>query len=97
MSLKREPKELKDIFNSMPNKLNLNEKVLLADLRKNIEQIMSNSFKDAVTLYDLNNGVLRLKITNSAWRTEIQLRKVQIVDKFNEYIGSNAIKSIVLH
>jgi hypothetical protein len=97
MGLNREPKELKDIFNSMPSKINFSEKSIVVDLRNNMEKIMSKSFCNSVIIYDLNNGILRLKVSNPILKTEIQLRKQQIVDKFNEHIVSNAIKGIVLH
>lgn len=97
MSLNKEPRELKDIFSSMPNKINFSEKNIVVDLRKNLDKIISISFAKSVIIYDLNNGILRLKIANPVWKTEIQLRKEQIVDKFNNYLGANIIKSIVLH
>lgn len=96
MGLNREPKELKDILNSINNNLNFEEKKIVLKLRQNLENIVSSGFAKSVVIYDLKDGVLRLKVVNSVWKTEIHLRQNQIVDKFNEYLGANIIKSIVL-
>lgn len=97
MSLNKEPRELKDLFSLMPNNINLSEKAIVVDLRKNLDKIISTSFSKSVLIYDLNNGTLKLKINNPVWKTEIHLRKNQIVDKFNDYLGAKIIKNIVLH
>lgn len=96
MSLEREPIELKDLLNTTASNLNLANKKVVVELRKNINEIMSNSFSKSVTIYDLVNGNLILKVDNPIWKTEIQLRKDQIVEKFNSYLGANIIKNIVL-
>ena len=97
MSLNKEPQDFNSLLGNIPNKINLNNKRIVIDLRKNISSIISDSFSKSVVIYDLNNGVLRLKITNPVWKTEIHLRKDQIVEKLNEYLGANIIKNIVLH
>lgn len=97
MSLNKEPRELKDLFSLMPNNINLSEKAIVVDLRKNLDKIISTSFSKSVLIYDLKNGTLKLKINNPVWKTEIHLRKNQIVDKFNDYLGAKIIKNIVLH
>lgn len=97
MSLNKEPQDFNSLINSIPNKINLNNKRIVLDLRNNIGTIISESFSKSVLIYDLNDGILRLKINNPVWKTEIHLRKEQIVDKINEYLGANIIKNIVLH
>lgn len=97
MSLNKEPQDLKSLVGDITNKLNLTEKNIIIDLRLNVSEIISESFSKSVVIYDLNNGELRLKVSNPVWKTEIQLRKDQIVEKFNIYLGANIIKNIVLH
>lgn len=97
MGLNREPQDMNSLLDSIPNKFNLNEKRIVVDLRNNIQDIISVSFSKSVIIYDLINGKLILKVSNPVWKTEIQLRKVQIVEKFNTYLGANIIKNIVLH
>lgn len=97
MGLNKEPQDINSIFDSMPNKFNLVEKRIIIDLRNNIKEIISESFSKSVIIYDLKNGKLILKVSNPVWKTEIQLRKDQIVEKFNNYLGANIIKNIVLH
>jgi hypothetical protein len=97
MGLDKEPQDLNSLFDSMPNKFNLAEKRVIVDLRNNIKDIISESFSKSVVIYDLKNGKLILKVSNPVWKTEIQLRKDQIVEKFNAYLGANIIKNIVLH
>ena len=97
MGLNREPQDINSLFDSVPIKFNLTEKRIVVDLRKNIREIISESFSKSVVIYDLNNGLLILKVSNPVWKTEIQLRKDQIVEKFNTYLGANIIKNIVLH
>jgi hypothetical protein len=96
MSLNKEPQDLNSLFSSIPNKINLNDKRIVVDLRNNLTEIVSLSFSKSVIIYDLNNGVLRLKVSNPVWKTELHLRKDQIVEKFNNYLGANIIKNIVL-
>lgn len=97
MSLNKEPQDLKSLVGSITNKLNLTEKNIVIDLRLNVSEIISASFSKSVVIYDLSNGELCLKVSNPVWKTEIQLRKDQIVEKFNTYLGANIIKNIVLH
>ncbi len=97
MGLNREPQAINSLFDSLPNKFNLNEKRIIVDLRNNIKEIISESFSKSVVIYDLKDGKLILKVSNPVWKTEIQLRKEQIVEKFNAYLGANIIKNIVLH
>jgi hypothetical protein len=97
MGLNKEPQNINSILESMPNKFNLVEKRIIVDLRTNIKDIISESFSKSVVIYDLIDGKLILKVSNPVWKTEIQLRKDQIVEKFNTYLGSNIIKNIVLH
>lgn len=97
MGLNREPQDINSLFDSVPIKFNLTEKRIVVDLRKNIREIISENFSKSVVIYDLNNGLLVLKVSNPVWKTEIQLRKDQIVEKFNTYLGANIIKNIVLH
>lgn len=97
MSLNKEPQDLKSLVGNINNKLNLTEKNIVIDLRLNVSEIISVSFSKSVLIYDLSNGELRLKVSNPVWKTEIQLRKDQIVEKFNTYLGANIIKNIVLH
>jgi|APTNR8051073442_1049403.scaffolds.fasta_scaffold27896_2 hypothetical protein len=97
MGLNKEPQNINSILESMPNKFNLVEKRIIVDLRTNIKDIISESFSKSVVIYDLIDGKLILKVSNPVWKTEIQLRKDQIVEKFNTYLGANIIKNIVLH
>lgn len=97
MGLNREPQDISSLFDNMSNKYNFTEKKIVVDLRSNVKNIISDSFSKSVIIYDLNDGKLILKVGNPVWKTEIQLRKVQIVDKFNAYLGANIIKNIVLH
>ncbi|MFA7325444.1 MAG: DUF721 domain-containing protein [Candidatus Kapaibacterium sp.] len=97
MALDREPQDINSLFDSMPNKFNLAEKRIIVDLRNNVKEIISENFSKSVVIYDLKNGKLILKVSNPVWKTEIQLRKDQIVEKFNVYLGANIIKNIVLH
>lgn len=97
MSLNKEPQDFNSLLGSIPNKININNKRIILDLRNNIGSIISESFSKSVVIYDLNDGILRLKIKNPVWKTEIHLRKEQIVDKINEYLGANIIINIVLH
>ena len=96
MPLKNEPTKIDEILNKT-YKLNLSDKLIVSELRKHSFQIISTSFSKSVVIYDLNDGVLKLKVINPIWKTELQLRKNQIVEKFNAYLGSNIIKDIVLH
>ncbi len=96
MALSSEPEKIDNILNRY-SRLNLSDKIIVSELRKHSYEIISTSFSKSVLIYDLQNGILRLKVINPVWKTELQLRKTQIVDKFNDYLGSNIIKDIVLH
>jgi hypothetical protein len=96
MPLNNEPTKIDEILNKT-YKLNLSDKLIVSELRKHSFQIISTSFSKSVVIYDLNKGVLKLKVINPIWKTELQLRKSQIVEKFNNYLGANIIKDIVLH
>jgi len=96
MALKSDPEKINNILNRY-SRLNLSDKIIVSELRKHSYEIISTSFSKSVLIYDLQNGILKLKVINPIWKTELQLRKTQIVDKFNDYLGSNIIKDIVLH
>ena len=96
MALSSEPEKIDNILNRY-SRLNLSDKIIVSELRKHSYEIISTSFSKSVLIYDLQDGILRLRVINPVWKTELQLRKTQIVDKFNDYLGSNIIKDIVLH
>lgn len=87
---------LSDAINELVSKLGWEEKLVLSQIIINWKSIIGENMFDVVTPKNLENGVLHLTTESSVWRSELLIRKNQIVDKINGFIGKESIKDLII-
>lgn len=95
-SLDKDPKNLAELLKKLTKDKKWDDRVIVSEIRKHWSEITSENMANSVYVYDLKAGTLKLKVKNPVWRTEIHLRKEQIVEKINEYFDRKVVESIVL-
>lgn len=59
-------------------------------------QILDGKLVAKVKIKKFEKGVLYLETESSAWRTELQLRKKQIINKINNLIEIDAVLDVII-
>jgi predicted nucleic acid-binding Zn ribbon protein len=58
------------------------------------ETVVGERIAEMTTAVKITQGTLFVRVKTSTWRNELALRKTQIKDKLNEYIGNEIVKDI---
>ena len=43
----------------------------------------------------VEHGIIKVKVSNSSWRQELQFKKKEIIEKLNKALNQNIIKDII--
>lgn len=87
---------LKEVLNQLIELNDWGEKLAFAKIKDNWINLVGNNFAEHIQPKKLKDGILSLKADSSPWRTEMLLRKEQIINQINTFLGQNVIKSIVI-
>lgn len=85
---------LKEIINQLIELNDWGEGIAFAKIKEEWIKIVGDTFAEHIEPQKLKDGVLQLKADSSTWRTEILIRKEQLIEKLNLFCGKNIIKSI---
>ena len=58
------------------------------------EKVVGERIAQMTTAVKITQGVLFVRVKTSTWRNELLLRKDQIRDRLNEFIGRDVVKDI---
>jgi len=58
------------------------------------EQAVGKEISQHTEPYKISRGILFVKVTDPAWRTELQYFKSEIIEKLNHKIGKKIVKDI---
>jgi predicted nucleic acid-binding Zn ribbon protein len=58
------------------------------------EVVVGERIAQMTTAVKITQGILFVRVRTSTWRNELTMRKTQIKDKLNEYIGNETVKDI---
>lgn len=63
-------------------------------LSKHFEEIIGERLTPYVSLVDLENSILILKVSNAVWKSELFLQKKAIISKCNQVLNAAIVKEI---
>lgn len=88
---------LKDLIQEYINKNNMQEYVLVENIKNDWHIITGNFASKKIKVLSLKNGILRLKTNSSVWRNELILRKTEFINKINLHYKNEVIKDITFY
>jgi predicted nucleic acid-binding Zn ribbon protein len=94
MPFNDEPRNLTDYLAKMILNLGWEEKMYQAKLLDMWNEIVGESASESVKIDNLKKGVLTLKTEASAWRSEMKIREVQIIEIINQKLKNNVVKEL---
>ncbi|GAB5466390.1 MAG: hypothetical protein Kapaf2KO_18260 [Candidatus Kapaibacteriales bacterium] len=87
-------KHISEILDSAISFMEIDEDVLSGKLQLAWPELVGKSVSESVKLFRLKDGVVTLLTESSTWRYELFPRKDDLVRILNEYLESDAVKSI---
>jgi len=86
-------KSVAQILNDEKAFFSLRETAKAYDITVGFEKIFPE-LKEIAQAIKVDKKVLYLKVENSVWKSELNLRKNIVMEKINKYFGEDLIKSI---
>lgn len=96
MNKKYKPESIKNIIQEFIADEGLEELVAIGTLRNNWEDIVGKQLAPEINIISLQNGTLWLKIINPNWKTEVFLRRENLLKKINSYLQTETIKELII-
>ncbi len=84
---------LSDIFNTDPGLANIRKSLKQSDVVNDFEKIFPE-LKKVAEAVKVDKKCICLRVENSAWRSELRLREMQIIKKINNYYKEERIKYV---
>jgi len=86
-------KSLKEVLNNHPGLKKLKETISENDVINDFDTIFPD-FKKIVKPFNVNQGVITLKVENAAWRSELKFKEKEIIEKINSFYKEERINKI---
>ncbi|MFA6924609.1 MAG: DUF721 domain-containing protein [Bacteroidales bacterium] len=87
---------LKEAIENMLREFKIKHKIFEIQLRDSWEKVMGKTVSTRTIELQLNNKILYIKLESAALRNELSMSKEKIINRLNEELKEEAIKSIVL-
>lgn len=86
-------KSLGDVFKREPAFKNLREVVKSSDVVNDFYKIFPD-FEKIATAQKVVKRVLKLRVENSTWRSEMKFREKEIIERINKFYNEERVKQI---
>jgi len=86
-------RSLKDVFSTEPQLINVRRIVKASDVVIDFDKIFPRLKKIAVP-QKVDKMFLKLKVSNSVWRSELKFKEREIVERINKFYNEERIKGI---
>ncbi len=86
-------KSLGDVFRREPAFKNLREVVKSSDVVNDFNKIFPD-FEKIATAQKVIKKVLKLRVENSTWRSEMKFREKEIIERINKFYNEERVKQI---
>ena len=86
-------KSLGELFKNSPAFSRLREIVKSNDIIEDFDKVFPD-LKKVVTAVKVEKKILKLKVENPAWRSELKFRETEIVEKINKYYKEERVNHI---
>ena len=94
MAFYRQPISLKDALKTIIAECNLEPIMIQGKLPEIWRETVGDTIADSVSVVRLKDGTLFLSAVSSSWKSEILLRRHDLIDRMNEKLDSKVIKKI---
>lgn len=87
-------KDIKSSIDQLVTGLGIRQKIAEYDAVLQWDSIVGEHVARAATAVKIVKGVLFVRVTSSAWRNELTIRKKDIVNSLNTALGGDIVKDI---
>lgn len=92
--IRNDPENINYFIKNLMSKNGMEETLILSQIVSNWKSIFNQSFDEYCRPYKLKNKVLSIRVSSSAWKSEIKHREEQIIEKINNNIGQMVITEL---
>lgn len=85
---------LSALLQSMAQKTGLDKKLLEAAALEYWKEVVGEKAAKSCVAARIEHGTLVAHCASPVWRTELQLRKADIIQRLNERVGANVVRDI---
>ncbi len=86
---------LAEILQRLAAKTGLDKKLQEASVLEYWKEIVGETAAKSCIVQRIEHGKLHVHCTSSVWRTELQLRKEDIIRRLNERVGTEVVREII--
>jgi len=90
-------KSIEIAIDELVNNLGIKNKLKELDAVVYWDSVVGKQISKMTTATRIINGVLFVNVKTSTWRNELSMRKKDIIDKLNNFIGIEIVKDIKFH
>ncbi|MBN1398342.1 MAG: DUF721 domain-containing protein [Bacteroidetes bacterium] len=94
---RKKPKSIKSIetaIEELINDLGIKKKLVEVDAVVHWEEVVGKKIAQMTEATRITKGVLFVSVKTSTWRNELTIRKKEIIEKLNNFIGKEIVKDI---
>jgi len=95
--LRKKQKSIKSInsaIDELVNDLGIKDKLVEAEAVVHWEEVVGKQIARTTEATRIIKGVLFVRVKTSTWRNELSMRKKEIIEKLNRFIGKEIVKDI---
>ncbi len=96
MRLFGKPRTLGSALTEAVKELGIEKKLLEQQVLLHWEEIVGEAVAKNATLLGIEDGTLRVHVPNPVWRQELQLARVALRKKINDFVGAEVVREIVV-
>ncbi|MCK5906847.1 MAG: DUF721 domain-containing protein [Flavobacteriales bacterium] len=94
---RNEPISLSEGLKGVFSEYRIEEKLDIVEIRNRWNEIMGGAISNKTSSINLNNGILRIKITSSVLLQELSFAKDKIKSHMNAALKKEIIKEVILY
>lgn len=94
MAFSRRPISIGDALKTIINECNLQPIIIQGKLPDVWREVVGDTIADSVSIVKLKDGTLFLSAASSSWKSEILLRRHDLINKINDKFQSKIVNKI---
>ncbi len=92
----KEPELLGTVLKKLFKRYDLSDGIQQQDALELWKEVAGEKIAGISTAVSIEHGRIFVEVDNNVWRQEIQFQKKDFIKRFNEKLGNNSIKDIIL-
>jgi len=95
MGKKSGPRNIGTVLETLISELGIEKKIKGHQVVALWEEIVGEKIAKVTEAHKVDDGVLFVKVKNSAWRNELTMKKLEIIKMINDKVKRNTVSDIV--